>query len=104
MNRLICAALFSASSLALGGVPQAVVTFTDTYEGYATVAGKLSETPRQPVGVTVENGNLKYSTITDRSGNWSVVFRQRAMSYRTSAFSLQNEREIGKTTSGELDK
>lgn len=78
------------SSMAEASTPAPVVTISTNYNGYATVGGKLAEVPTGPVGISVTNGNVKSSTITDPQGKWSMVFEIRASSYTVESWSLFN--------------
>lgn len=89
MRHLVLIAFLSATSQAFADVPEPVVTHASSYQGHATIAGRLSSNPDAVTGITVENGGLKYSTITDAEGNWSVVIRHRSVSYSVKSFDLK---------------
>jgi len=66
--------------------PQAIITFKDSYNGYATVAGKVLSEEDQDVAVTVRCGNLKYTTMPDPDGNWGIVFRHTNLHFYVTAW------------------
>lgn len=78
------------SSIALAEIPIPKVEFTDVYQTHATVAGRLTSLPTSPVGITIENGGIKYSTLTDAEGRWGIVFKYRSARYSVSAFELND--------------
>ena len=88
---IIGLSLFSFSALA--DVPQPVVEFASAVGGYATISGRLDSTSRDPIGVTVEMGGLKYTTISDPNGKWSVVVKYRSTNYTVNSFNLMNSNE-----------
>lgn len=84
---VLCLAL---NALATSGfaIPNAIVTGTDSYNGYATVSGRLSEKPNRMMGVSVRNGNTSSSTIADEEGRWSVVFRHLSTQFFVTAWDI----------------
>ncbi len=60
-------------TLSFAGTPEPVVTYSSVYQGHATSAGKLATLLPGPVGISVENGGLKYATVSDSQGRWGLV-------------------------------
>lgn len=98
-NSLFLILIFSASSFA--AVPDPIVTGTDSYNGYATVSGRLNAKPDHPVGISIRNGNTLSSTLTDADGRWSIVFRHRSVQYTVAAWDLATPSDRSEA-SGEL--
>lgn len=70
------------------------ITHKDSYNGFATAGGKIiAENLSVPYIVTVKNGGLSYSTVTDEMGNWTVVFRHRSTQFEVSAKPISNTRD-----------
>jgi hypothetical protein len=91
MDKIIfIASILTISTAATAEVPEAKVEYTNVYQSHATMAGKLTSRPVEPVGVTVENGGLKYSTITDGDGAWGLVFKYRSSNYTVTTFELKD--------------
>lgn len=84
------------------GVPEPVVTGSDSYNGYATVSGKLNAKPAQPVGISVLNGNTLSSTVTDPSGRWSIVFRHQSVQYSVTSWDLSSKTDRSNSVTGHL--
>ncbi|NBX69213.1 MAG: hypothetical protein EBR01_09670 [Proteobacteria bacterium] len=68
--------------------PEPVVTATSANGIHGVVAGRLASKPERPVGVSVQNGNLIYSTITDAEGRWGVVVRVLSSAVKVNSFDL----------------
>ena len=90
------------STTALSETPEPKVEFADVYQTHATVAGRLASKPVTPVGVTIENGGVKYSTLTDADGNWGVVFKYRSPRYYVSSFDLSESSKKSSVIPGYL--
>jgi len=88
---IFCSSVFAA-------VPDPIVTGTDSYNGYATVSGRLNAKPDHPVGVSVRNGNTLSSTLTDSEGRWSIVFRHRSVQYTVTAWDLSSPSDRSELT------
>lgn len=73
---------------AFSAVPDPIVTSKDSYNGYATVSGRLASKPDHPVGISVQNGNTMSSTITDPDGRWSIVFRHLSTQFSVASWEL----------------
>lgn len=68
--------------------PDVVITESSSYGGYGTIAGKLTSKPSSSVGVSVENGNIRYSTVTDEEGKWAIVIRHRSSKVQAYSWDL----------------
>lgn len=77
-------------TLCMAGVPEPTITYKSTYNGHATIAGSLASKPTGPVGITVQNGSLIYSTITDAEGRWGIVIRHMSTNLSVQSWDLQN--------------
>lgn len=84
--------LFGASA-AIGQVPDPTITTTSTYNGYATVGGRLNAKAEGPVGISIRNGNLMYATITDLDGRWATVIRLQSTKVDVQSWSLTTPNE-----------
>ena len=104
MKRLILVSGLLGGLSAFADVPQARVEFASAYKGYATIGGTLESAPAKSVGVSILNGGLKYSTITDSEGKWSIVIKHRGVDYSVETFALMNTRERSLRGSGRLAK
>ena len=93
----------SFSAAAFAELPDAKVEYGNVYQSHATLAGRLTIRPAEPLGVTIENGGLKYSTITDAEGNWGLVFKYRSGNYTINTFELQNPGSKGSDVKGKLE-
>ena len=45
---------------------------------------------KRPVGVTVEIGGAKFSTVSDPSGGWANVFRHLAINFNVTAWNFED--------------
>lgn len=99
MKVTLLAFIFSTALFAV--VPDPIITGTDSYNGYATVSGRLNAKPDRPVGISVRNGNTISSTVTDTEGRWSIVFRHRSVQYSVTAWDISSPSDRAET-SGEL--
>ncbi len=95
--------MMSMSAAAFAELPEAKVDYGNVYQSHATLAGRLTSKPTEPLGVTIENGGLKYSTITDADGNWGLVFKYRSGNYTINTFELQNPASKGSEVKGKLE-
>ena len=77
------------SSLAAAEVPEPKVDYASVYQGYATITGVLVSQPNDPVGITIKNGGLTYSTVTDAQGKWGLVIRLLSSNYSVASFDLR---------------
>lgn len=73
--------------------PEPVVTTANANGTYGIVAGRLSTKPDRPVGVSVQNGNLMTSTITDPEGRWGLVIRVLSSGLKVQSFDLSSPSE-----------
>lgn len=83
---LVLVVSFSASA----SDPEIVLTHKNSYNGYAFVAGKVVSKMKGPVGVTVEIGGAKFSTVSDPSGNWALVFRHISINFNVTAWNFED--------------
>lgn len=77
------------SASALGSEPEIIITQKNSYNGYAFVAGRVTSKEKTPIGVTVEIGGTKFSTVSDPTGNWAVVFRHLAINFSVTAWNFE---------------
>lgn len=71
-------------------VPEPIITVGDAQGSFAVVAGKLANRPERPVGISVLNGNIISSTITDAEGRWSLVIRHLSTQLSVTSWDLLN--------------
>ena len=102
MRRILVAHFLLLSGIALADVPDVVITTLSSANSYATVAGRLVTKPESPVGVSVRNGNLVYSTLTDSEGLWGIVIRHISNQVSVSSWNLTNGAERGKEITLEI--
>lgn len=88
MKRLIIVLFFWGALAARAEVPEPVITVGEVLGRVAVVAGKLSAVPTKPVGISVLNGNIISSTLTDAQGRWSLVIRHLSHTVSVSAWDL----------------
>jgi hypothetical protein len=93
--------------LCFGVVPEPIITTAHSSGSFAVVAGILSGKTNQPVGISITNGNLMYSTLTDAEGRWGIVIRHLSTSLGVTSWDLQNpsekSREITRTVTTEAN-
>lgn len=89
-------------SVSFAQIPEPIVTSASTLGGLAFIAGRLSEKTEKPFGVSVRNGNVLSSTLTDPDGRWAIVIRQLAMKYSVQSWELQSPRERSSWVTGEI--
>jgi len=80
---------------AFAEVPDVVVTTMTSANGHATIAGRLASKPGVPVGISVRNGNIMYSTISDPEGRWGIVIRHLSTNVSVNSWSLTVPEEKG---------
>jgi|GEM_PF-2261961 len=90
MTKMIALAVLFTGSLGFAQVPEPIITYKSTYNGHATIAGRLASKPSAPMGISVQNGSLIYSTITDAEGRWGIVIRHTSTSLTVQSWDLQN--------------
>lgn len=96
--------LTAAGGVFADGVPDPVVTYTESLSGFAVIAGKLALDVTSVYGIKVKNGGLTYSTLTDNTGRWSVVIRHRAVNYSVESFDLSSPSLKSLEKAGEIVK
>lgn len=82
-----------ASAFSYAEVPDVVITTLSSANGHATVGGRLAAKPDGPVGISVRNGNIMYSTISDAEGRWAIVIRHLSTQVFASSWSLTSPSE-----------
>lgn len=92
MKKLILALNF-ISVMALSQVPEPVITDMSSAHSHATIAGRLNSKPTTPVGVSVQNGGIMYSTITDLEGRWAIVIRHRSVNVGVASWNLADAQD-----------
>jgi hypothetical protein len=92
MKNFILASLL-LGSLSFGQLPEPIVTSASTLGGLAFIAGKLSEKADKPMGISVLNGNVLSSTLTDPDGYWAIVIRLLSTKYSVQSWELQTPSE-----------
>src|SRR5262245_55196468 len=102
MKRLVLLGLALSHLTLFAEEPQIVITFKNSANGYGTVAGRVVSSKGKPVGITVQNGGLKFSSISDLDGSWGLVFPHRAVNFTVTAWELGNHSEILAKTSESL--
>jgi len=80
-------------------VPEPVITVGEVQGRFAVVAGKLAQSPGKAVGVSVLNGNIISSTLTDGEGRWSVVIRHLSNQVSASSWDLNRPEDKSKAVS-----
>lgn len=95
MKKLFTISLVAVASLSFAGVPDVVITTLSSANGYATVAGRLTSKPQTPVGITVRNGNLMYSTTSDPEGRWGIVIKHQSTQVTVTSWSFTNSEDRG---------
>jgi hypothetical protein len=101
-KNFVAALIMTQSAVALAEIPKPIVEFVDVYQTHATVAGRLNSKPTAPMGVTVENGGVKYSTLTDADGYWGIVFKYRSPRYLVRVFGLTDNANKSQELRGNL--
>ena len=85
--------LLNSFVLLAGEEPQITLSYQNSHNFYATVAGQVIARKATPFLVSVENAGLKYTTITDESGHFGIVFRHLAVHYNVSAKNIAKSQE-----------
>lgn len=102
-KRIFYCALLASAQIALADVPEVIITTLSSSGGHATVAGRLASKPERPVGISVRNGNLMYSTLTDAEGRWGIVIRHLAVNVSVESWSLLNSGEKSATVTKRIE-
>lgn len=100
-NQIFIAILFTGIGFA--EVPKPVLTVGEVHGRLAVVAGKLTASPKRPVGISVLNGNLLSSTVTDPEGRWSIVIRHLASEVSVSSWDFFNPAKRSVSVKGILE-
>lgn len=69
-----------------------VLDYKNSLGGIATVAGHVNPKTSSPLLITVRNGGLSYSTVTDSMGHWGIVFRHLSTQFDVSVSELGTQR------------
>lgn len=77
------------ATLGFAEVPDPVISTLSSYNGHATIAGRLATQISAPVGISVRNGNITYSTITDTEGRWAIVIRHLGVNVSVQSWDLK---------------
>ena len=93
MKRLITGLCLLGALAAQAQVPEPVITVGEVLGRVAVVAGRLSVVPERPVGISVTNGNIVSSTLSDEQGRWSIVIRHLSHQVSVSAWELTDPSE-----------
>ena len=94
MKNIFISAFLIFSNAIFAAVPEAVITFMDSYNGHATIAGNLAAKPDAPLGVTIRNGDIAYATVTDAEGRWGIVIRHRSVNVEALSYNLTNPADM----------
>ncbi|NBX76916.1 MAG: hypothetical protein EBQ92_10215 [Proteobacteria bacterium] len=89
----LLACLFFVGAICFGSTPEPVITTAHSSGSFAVVAGVLSGKTDRAVGISVQNGNLMYSTLTDSQGRWGITIRHLSTSLAVTSWDLQNPSE-----------
>jgi hypothetical protein len=81
------------SSWLLADIPSPVITTTSPNNFYALIAGRLERKPEAPLGISVRNGNVMYSTVTDLDGRWALIIKTLDNHVEASSWSMQGGAE-----------
>jgi len=104
MKMIFCFLVLGLGLTAQGKIPEPVITVGEVMGRLAVVAGRLSVVPERPVGISVTNGNIVSSTLSDEQGRWSVVIRHLSHTVSVSSWNLNNPSEKGGITRFRLDR
>ncbi|MCB0362027.1 MAG: hypothetical protein KDD35_04880 [Bdellovibrionales bacterium] len=83
---LVLSVFLAFPSFAFGSVPCSI-DYGRVTDYLGVVSGTADLADNAPAYITVNNGGLKYTTLTDSAGNWTVTFRY--FSTRLNAYSWQ---------------
>lgn len=90
MIRLLSLGGLMLVGICFAQVPDPTITTMISLNGYATIAGRLVAKADGPVGISVRNGNLMYSTLTDAEGRWGIVIRHAAVNVTVQSWDMKN--------------
>lgn len=102
MNKAICFWMLFLVSTLWAAVPEPVITTASVSGAYAIVAGRLESKPSVPVGISVKNGNLMYSTLTDLEGRWGIVILFQNVNFTVQSWSLSEPTDKAQETVGKM--
>jgi hypothetical protein len=88
MRSLILIGLFA--SLICEAAPTITITSKDSYNGFATLSGKITGAGEEPLRISVKCGRTTYTTIPDSNGNWAIVFRHTDVNFSVHGWRLSN--------------
>lgn len=82
------------ASVSYSSEPEVTITTKSSYNGFGIVAGKVISKDQGAVGVSLENGGIRYSTIADPAGSWAIVFRHSTINFTVRAWSFNREKDL----------
>lgn len=88
MRYLLVSLFFSFSCFSA----EPVIDYKNSLGGIATVAGHVIPKAGSTFLITITNGGLSYSTVTDTKGNWGIVFRHLSTQFDVSLTDLSTGR------------
>jgi hypothetical protein len=80
-----------------------VLDYKNSIGGIATVAGHVTPRGAGPFLISVGNGGLSYSTLTDSNGNWGIVFRHLSPQFDVALSDLPSHKLEGQITDSLID-
>lgn len=84
--------------------PEPVVTTANAVGGVAFIAGKLNGKADRPLGISVQNGNVISSTLTDPDGHWAIVIRHLATQFSVQSWELSHSLQRSVEVQGKLTR
>jgi hypothetical protein len=81
-----------------------VVTSASAVGGVGFIAGKLDGKTDRPLGISLQNGNVISSTITDPEGHWAIVIRHLSNQFSVQSWELSRGLERSVEVHGELSR
>ena len=74
------------------GAPECTIEFAQVSStGLGVVSGKAKGDNPGPVYITVNNAGLKYTTLADPKGNWTVTYRYYSKTVEAEAWQPDSE-------------
>ena len=91
-------------SVGFAEVAGPVVTSASAIGGVGFISGKLDGKTDRPLGISVQNGNVISSTVTDPEGRWAIVIRHLATQFTVTSWQLSQGLERSVEVRGELSR